>query len=401
MCPGLIPPGRPRTPLGYSDIAMASDLTQTNVDQQPGPKIRGTCSVVFCYDIGFAIDLNRAAEILTKSDALPSPQREQLQLRRRAPKYFNFDPLPVRFLQSWPAPSLDGFQVSPRAETTVYDFGGASVVYTIPIEGHLADLLRLANALADNASLLRDSRDRLANLLPALAPVVTRPHLGDLVEDYITYQIDQFGEPGEALDPLLAANRALMAQILRGDSSPLSPQEIDEALGSRISYSTSDAAILDFAAGFIIESEPSDLLDLIEFANVELLEMRHLDETLDDAMEEVYPILSKRFRGRASARRLRRVATLQVDAAILFEGVNNAIKLVGDHYLARFYRRLADRLHHPEWDASVLRKLGVLDSIYQKLNDQQATRRMEVLEWIIILLFVVSIVLQLLPFTHK
>ena len=34
-----------------------------------------------------------------------------------------------------------------------------------------------------------------------------------------------------------------------------------------------------------------------------------------------------------------------------------------------------------------------MQSLYEKLADDQANRRMEVLEWIIILLFVVSIVL--------
>ena len=49
-----------------------------------------------------------------------------------------------------------------------------------------------------------------------------------------------------------------------------------------------------------------------------------------------------------------------------------------------------------EWDASILRKLETLESIYQKISDQIDTRRMEVLEWIIIVLFVISIVLPFL-----
>ncbi|MBX3380802.1 MAG: hypothetical protein KF805_11980 [Phycisphaeraceae bacterium] len=375
-----------------------STFTQTNVDQPHGPVVQGTCSLVFCFDVGQAIDLNMATEILSRSAALPSPQREQLQLRRRAPKYFNFDPAPVRFLQACEPVARAGFEFAPRNETTLYDFGGVSVVYTIPISGRLSDLVALANTLSEDESLLKRSREQLSGILQSLAPAISRQRFDDLTEDYATFQFDRFGEPTDKLDDLLRANRSLIAQILRGDTSNLSAQEIDEALSSRISYSESDAAFLDFATGIVIGPDASDLLDLIEFANVELLEMRHLDEALDDALEEVYPILSQATRGRAGTRRLRRVAMLQADAAILFEGVNNAIKLVGDHYLARFYHRLTDRLHHPEWDTSVLRKLGVLESIYQKLNDLQSTRRMEVLEWIIIILIAVSIVLPFLPF---
>ena len=370
-----------------------TSATQTDLDRSAGPEIQGMCSVIFCFDVGQAIDLNRATEILSRSGDLPSPQREQLQLRRRAPRYFSFDPAPVRFLQSCASEAKAGFPLAARSEATLYDFGGASVVFTIPISGRLGSLVTLANTLAEDHSILRLARSQLQAILPSLEPAISRPRLVDLAEDYVAFQLDRLGQPGDNLETLLHENRRLMAQILRGDTSELSAQEIDEALSSRISYSESDTAILDFAAGFVIGTDASDLLDLIEFANVELLEMRHLDGALDDALEEVYPILSKPGRGRAATRRLRRVAMLQADAAILFEGVNNAIKLVGDHYLARFYKRLAERLHHHDWDASVLRKLETLHQIYEKADDERSTRRMEILEWIIIVLIAVSIVL--------
>jgi len=67
---------------------------------------------------------------------------------------------------------------------------------------------------------------------------------------------------------------------------------------------------------------------------------------------------------------LRRVPELQVDNAILFEGVNNTLKLLGDQYLARVYRLLNRRFHLEDWDASILRKLQTLESIYEKTSDQ-------------------------------
>ena len=51
--------------------------------------------------------------------------------------------------------------------------------------------------------------------------------------------------------------------------------------------------------------------------------------------------------------------------------------------------------HLEEWDASILRKLHILDSIYHNISDQAATWRLELLEWIVIVLIAVSI---LLPF---
>jgi hypothetical protein len=45
---------------------------------------------------------------------------------------------------------------------------------------------------------------------------------------------------------------------------------------------------------------------------------------------------------------LHRVAQMQVDSAMLFEGVNNALKLLGDQYLARVYRLASQRFHLEE-----------------------------------------------------
>lgn len=56
-------------------------------------------------------------------------------------------------------------------------------------------------------------------------------------------------------------------------------------------------------------------------------------------------------------------------------------------------RSTAQRLQLAAWDGSALRKLATLESIYQKLTDEVAARRLEILEWIIVILIAVSIVL--------
>jgi len=129
---------------------------------------------------------------------------------------------------------------------------------------------------------------------------------------------------------------------------------------------------------------------------VELLEMRFLDQRLDDALPRAYE-LSRRpqkwFSFRSVPADLRDISQWQVDSAILFEGVNNVLKLLGDQYMARLYRLVAQRFHLTDWDSSIFRKLETLERIYEKISDQMVTRRMEVLEWIIIVLIAVSIIL--------
>lgn len=152
----------------------------------------------------------------------------------------------------------------------------------------------------------------------------------------------------------------------------------------------------------MVDRQGDDVRSVLEFANVELLEVRYLDQRLDDALDRSYQVLSRRLWGplrlQGSYRRdLRRVARLQADNAVLFEGINNALKLLGDQYLARVYRQVSQRFHLAEWDTGILRKLQTLESIYEKMADQAATHRMELLEWIIIILIAVEILLPFLP----
>lgn len=86
-----------------------------------------------------------------------------------------------------------------------------------------------------------------------------------------------------------------------------------------------------------------------------------------------------------------------MDSAILFERVTNTLKLLGDQYLARVYRLAAQRFHLQSWDTTILRKLDTLDNLYDKMAGQTGNRRMEILEWIIIILIAISILLPFIP----
>ncbi len=165
-------------------------------------------------------------------------------------------------------------------------------------------------------------------------------------------------------------------------------------------------AYIDWNAAFLFGSDMEDVRTVLEFANVELLEMRHLDQQLDVALDQAYDALSKQPKLRLSLpqsydARSNTIAQMQVDSAILFERVTNTLKLVGDQYLARVYRLISHRFHLEDWDASILRKLQTLDSIYGKMTDRASTLRMEFLEWIIVVLIAISIGISFLPISVK
>jgi hypothetical protein len=352
---------------------------------------RGTCHVIFVYDIAFAIDLNEAERRIS------SATRETLKHKRRAPQYFEYSPPPLRIAQGAERVAIDAtFATDPQVELVVYDFGAVTVIYRIDLSRDGSRLLNLSEEVYENKQLLADSRQRVKDLLKVIEPAVTKANISSFVEDYVIFQVEAFAEP-IAIEDLTTRYAAHVAQILRAESGELSADEIIDATANRISFGKDDVAIVDWYAALVVDTEAEDVLTVLEFANVELLEMRFLDRRLDDALGLAYDRLSKRsqkwFQFRSDPSDLREISQWQVDSAILFEGVNNVLKLLGDQYLARLYRLVAQRFHLADWDGSILRKLQTLEGIYQKISDQMVSRRMEVLEWIIIFLIAISIIL--------
>ena len=378
-------------------------LTKADMSEQPATETlkdlrieRGLCHVTFAYDAARFINLGEAERRIRKTTA----ERQTLPHKRRTPGYFEYKPPPLRV--TYPCESV---QVGPCAtrstvDLVLFDFGAVTADYTIPLQGSFDDLLTLSEGLYDNAFLLTDSRKRIEELIKTLGDAATLANLADVVEDYVIFEIESLSRPVD-LSRLQNEYRRQIAQILRAERRPLSNQEVDDAFAAILSYGTDDVAIVDWNAALLVDREGTEIREVLQFANVELVEMRYLEQKLDSSLDKAYEMISKRPRGllgrlRGHGSALRGIAELQVDSATLFEGVNNALKLLGDQYLARVYRVVSQRFHLDDWDASILRKLQTLESIYQKMSDQAATRRMEILEWAIIILFVFSIILEVM-----
>jgi hypothetical protein len=382
----------------------------------------GACHLYLAFDVGLGVRLEEAQRLIGSGG-----QRKVVPHRRRTPQHFGYLRAPIRIVDQG-APIALGVSAgalrgaagagdagrAPRWNTTgeveclLFDFGAVSVMYTIPLgrSAHgpdgtpMEDLVPLAQELYENAALEADARRRVEALLDHIRPAVKRPMISPLVEDYAVYHLARVSCGDGPVDAVLAG-APLVARVLRSEGSELSAQEVEDAVACRVSYTPGDLALIDWNSAMVLGAEMEDVLAVLEYANVELLELRYLDRDLDRALE------MSRYRETASWWRraiglsaalgesnFRQVAELQVDAAALFEEVNNALKMLGDQYLARVYRLASQRLHLGEWDTTILRKLETLDNLYEKSRDLQTNRRMELLEWIIIVLIAFEIVMS-------
>lgn len=362
-------------------------------------RVGGYTLSLYAFDIGFQIDLDNAATLVREST-----RRHLVGTRRPAPRWFDYSPPPLCLAVQCDAIEVGGHACEPSAEILIYDFGAVLVTYRLPLPGDLTELPAFGEALHDDTLLETDARERVLAVLETIRGAVERPKLADAVEDYTVFAVTGWDGDGPIAERA-AACRELIAMAIEGEQVDLSAEQIERATASTMSYAMTDLAIVDWNAAVLFDAEPEDVISVLQHANVELLELRVLDQELDEMLDHADETLAKLISARfwpafAAGAMLRRTASAQTDATVLFEGVHNAIKLLGNQYLARFYRLTASRLDLPAWQASVQRKLDASENLYQKMSDSTATRRLEVLEWVIIALITVSIALPFTPWYH-
>jgi len=355
--------------------------------------IDATIHLAFAFDIGYEIDLERGRSLLAGESG-------SLSRRRRTPESIRYRPAPVRVALDPSAMALPGLQAAaglPRAELSVFDFGALSLLVQHRIRVTPGELLELAGRLADPTPLVAAAQHMISPWIERIRPVVSGFELSALSEEYILFQLAPV-EPG-----WLTAHADWVAHLVRLEPEPLSPEEVAEATRLSLSYAPNDVVVLDWAAGLIADRDCADTLQVIEFANVQLLEFRHIDDRLDDRLEAAYrsihPVGGHRrwpeWLWRTHGDTVRSIRELEIEATSLFERADNALKLIGDQYLSRVYGLASARFHLDEWQRSIRRKLETVGDVYDLLVQQATGSRLEFLEIIVVLLIALEIVLAL------
>ena len=352
---------------------------------------------MFVFEVAQAIDLEQVERLLGGTS-----ERQTFRHRGRATSFFQYRPAPLRISQEGPSLGIPPWRTDAQVDLVLYDFGAATVTYQVPVEGGLETLLEASIALRRADLLRHDAQARVEALLASVGTAVQRPRVADFTEDYTLIGLRQLPAGGTAT-AFCEAHADLIARILRPDAGGLSAEEVANATEVRISFGPGDLTIIDWDAAFVLDPDPEDVRAVLEFANVQLLEMRWLDLQLDRALERSYHLLGRPQGLRlllpsSASADLHQVAELQLESAVMLERVANALKVFGEEYLTRIYRLAATRFQLGELDGSITRKLTTIESIYQKLSDRAAGVRMEALEWVVIVLIAIEIILSL---THR
>jgi hypothetical protein len=251
----------------------------------------------------------------------------------------------------------------------------------------------------DDPTLLADAERVCRRLLDRMGNAVSRHRHAFLNEDYLVFTVHP-GPDVPAAVTLLDRHGTEIAQLLRGDREALSEQERENVLSHRISYYATDVVIPTWSSALVFDTEAGALgaLEMLEFANSQLLQFRYYDQLLDAELARIYSglqrtgwvrsLLGRRYLGAA-----RQVHALFIDVTELTDRTENALKVAGDVYAARLFGLAAARLGLDRWKANVNDKLKTLDDIYRFAVEHTAMARGEFLELTIVLLIVLEIVL--------
>src|SRR5262245_18596261 len=357
----------------------------------------GHLTAFYLFEIADAVALDRVAGIVGQA---ASPAR--LLPKPATPPYVQYQQPPLTFDgEVFDVPEVDGLRVRVR----VYDYGVISIALTRPFAGTWSDLITLGLRIVDNVALEAQATAACQRLVDRLRTALDKPRQALLVEDYAIFTVCALDQPLTA-DELIAQHGGDIARLLRGESQPLSAQEIDLVLKNRLSYLADDVVIPAWNAAFVYDTEAGAAAaeDIVEFANSQLLQFRYNDQLLDVELGKLYDELQK-DRGpyllgaRRYTRAARHVHALFIDIRELLDRTENSLKFVGDIYAARVFSLAGARLGLERWKEHVRDKLRTLDDIYHFAVEQSSIARGEFLELTIIAILVFELIPLVFGFT--
>ncbi|MBI3297643.1 MAG: hypothetical protein HYZ75_05735 [Elusimicrobia bacterium] len=359
--------------------------------------MRGEVVYMYAYDVAYEIDLVRARGALTTAEF-----RELTPAKTLPRDYPFYKPLGIAKDPVTVQTALGLLTV--RREAKLFSIGGLSVMLRVEFEvPELGSLLSYHNPLVEDGGRLDDVAGALAEeVLQAIRPIAVRPAAGrGSPEAYTVFCVSDPSPSagGKTAEMWLEEWRDEVAGLLteEADFDRLSDAEVRETTRCSFSYTNDDLLVIDWDAALVLDptGATDDVLYILEVANLQLTELQIYDGILDRTLESAYDDL-ERFAASppllgGPGDVLPRLKTVLIDLTKFSEEMTNITKFFGDYHLARVYMGARERFHLQEWERLLEGRLERLDGVYKRISDDQASRRMILLEVAIVVLFVVDL----------
>ena len=358
--------------------------------------LRGSLWVLLLYDVAEEILLDKLQALVTSERAAAQPR-----FKHPAPEYVRFERPPVI---EYPEPvSIAGEQFQVRIR--YFDYGVVSTELRMEFEKSWEDLVQFSNRWILAPEIERATSELVRGRLGKVGSALRIPYTNPLSEDYyiihLREALDEECRPMTAA-AMLSQHGPQIAQIVRGESMPLSEGECKDVLQSSLSYYPTDLLVAGWVGALVYDTPEgaAPTVQLLEYANAQLLEFRHYDDVLTRVLQNVYKTLERRgglFRRWRMAREAERLNTLRLDLIELTEHTDNAIKFLSDMFYARVHRMAAMRVGVPDYRNLVDDKLRTAGDLYEFMVDEFHQARAFVLEVMVVAILVIELVRVFVP----
>lgn len=348
------------------------------------PELSGSALALLLYDVCEEIDLEEL-------DRIFGGKRLTVPPRHQAPEYVRYQRPPV--IEQLDAIELESGQ-RVRAELKYYDYGVVSLAIEMPFKGSWGGIIQLANTWIASTEFEKVASVIIRQQLERAKAAIIKPNRDWLMEDYFAFHLVEADDAADT-ETLIKKHGMQIAQLVRGESLALSDKEKDEVLQSCLSYYPTDLAVVGWHAAFIFDTaEGADMaINLLEYANSQLLEFRHYDELLSRELEAVYKSLDRGtgLRLWRLVRQANRLQNVALEVTELTERADNAIKFLRDMFSARLYRLAAEKVGVLDYEDLVNRKLRMADELYRSITDQFQQARAFLLESMVVIILLIEL----------
>jgi hypothetical protein len=352
----------------------------------------GSFRALLIFDIAEEFDVAKLRELLGAEPPARSPG-----FKLPAPGYVRFERAPL--LETCEPVHLATGE-SANARLRYFDYGVVSLEIEMPFETDWPGLIALSNRWIEAGEVERRASARVRERLAQLAPALIKPYADWVDEAYYIVELRDVREPGGArmnAADLLAQYGGEITMVIRGEKEPLSETEQKEILASSISYYPSDLLVVGWLAALVYDNAEgaAPIIQLLEYANTQLLEYRRYDEILTALLKVTYTGLERRggvFSRWRLARDAEHLNRLRLDVTELTERADNAIKFLSDMFYARAYRLAASKVGAGDYRSLVDQKLHIAGELYEFMVNEFREARAFFLEVLVIIILIIELV---------
>ncbi len=336
------------------------------------------------FDVGEDIDL----QAIEKNQAL-------IKVPSNQPKYFKDYHIPLSVELPHP------HDTSTWLSCKLHNFGAITLTYKVPFTESLTELRGNIEELEKKYQ--EQSISDLGVIFKKIKKYIKQPKFFHLQTSYPVIQVDP--EKGLNSEKLKSEYGSDIAALLIFETQSLSKYQVEEIMESSLDYYRGDLIVIGTEAAFVSDPDYEEILDLFEFANMQQLQLRYFDKTLNNQLNQIYerkirPLTIKSYLPFIGTHNdgVLDLGRLRVDISVIVERLQSSIKLVDEAYYSDIYELLEKRLDIKQLQESVDKKLDIIKDVRGVYSHQVDVTKEDILTVLIIILIFIELIVGILSY---